>query len=144
LGTILLPAPPQPVDPLPDATDEPPPYVGWVSFESDHPLVQYSAPWSPRQMEQASRGQYHRSDDVTRSITFPFEGEGLRIRYVAARNMGMFDIMVDGVVIDTVDAYASELRFPGTRAYVVGPGNLIKVLKMGRIWVNWVWIMKEI
>jgi len=43
-GTILLPAPPQPIEPLPDATNQPPPYDGWYSFESDHPAVQYSRP----------------------------------------------------------------------------------------------------
>lgn len=122
VGTILLPAPPQPVEPLPDATHEPPPYSGWYSFESDHPLVQYSTPWQPRQIADASQGQYHRSENTMSYVTFPFEGEGLRIRYVAARNMGMFDVIVDGEVIDTVDAYADELRFPGTQVYFVGPG----------------------
>ena len=121
-GTILLSAPPPPSEPLPDATHEPPPYSGWYSFESDHPLVDYSAPWQARQVVAASRGQYHRSEDTTSTVTFPFEGEGLRIRYVAARNMGLFDVIVDGVVIDTVDAYAPELRFPGTQVYFVGPG----------------------
>ncbi|MBZ0275485.1 MAG: hypothetical protein K8I60_05045, partial [Anaerolineae bacterium] len=47
-GTILLPAPPNPIEPLPDATDEPPPYTGWTSFESDNPAVQYSTPWERR------------------------------------------------------------------------------------------------
>ena len=121
-GTILLSAPPSPVEPLPDATNEPPPYSGWYSFESDHPFVQYSTPWQARQVVQASRGQYHRSENVQSYVTFPFEGEGLRIRYVAARNMGMFDVLVDGAVIDTVDAYAPELQFPGTQVYFVGPG----------------------
>lgn len=70
----------------------------------------------------ASRGQYHRSENVQSNVTFPFEGEGLRIRYVAARNMGMFDVIVDGAVIDTVDAYAPELHFPGTEVYFAGSG----------------------
>ncbi|MBZ0299390.1 MAG: hypothetical protein K8J31_06610 [Anaerolineae bacterium] len=121
-GTILLSAPPQPIEPLLDATNEPPPYSGWYSFESDHPLVGYSSPWQARQVVAASRGQYHRSENTQSTVTFPFEGEGLRIRYVAARNMGLFDVFVDGVVIDTVDAYAPELRFPGTQVYFVGPG----------------------
>lgn len=43
-GTILLPAPPQPVEPLPDATNEPPPYEGWYSFESDNPAVHTARP----------------------------------------------------------------------------------------------------
>lgn len=121
-GTILLPAPPQPVEPMPDATHEAPPYEGWYSFESDHPLVQYSSPWQARQVLQASQGQYHRSENTSSTVTFHFEGEGLRIRYVAARNMGMFDIIVDGVLVDTVDAYATELSYPGTQVYFVGAG----------------------
>jgi hypothetical protein len=122
MGTILLPAPPQPVEPMPDATHEAPPYEGWYSFESDHPLVQYSSPWQPRQVLQASQGQYHRSENTSSTVTFHFEGEGLRIRYVAARNMGMFDIIVDGVLVDSVDAYATELSYPGTQVYFVGAG----------------------
>ena len=121
-GTILLPAPPQPVEPMPDATHEAPPYEGWYSFESDHPLVQYSSPWQARQVIHASQGQYHRSENTSSTVTFHFEGEGLRIRYVAARNMGMFDIIVDGVLVDTVDAYATELSYPGTQVYFVGAG----------------------
>ena len=121
-GTILLPAPPLPAEPLPDATNDAPPYRGWYSFESDHPLVQYSAPWEPRLHTEASRGKYHRSEDAQRVVTFQFEGEGLRIRYVAARNMGVFEVIVDGVVVDTVDAYAPELQFLGTRVYFVGSG----------------------
>lgn len=123
LGTVLLPAPPEPVEPLPDATMLPPPYPGWYSFESDNPNVRYSSPWEPRLVRQASRGQYHRSEDVQSTINFTFEGEGLRLRYVAARNMGVFKIVVDGIVIDTIDAYAPELAFPGTKVYFVGSGT---------------------
>ncbi len=42
-GTILLPAPPNPVEPLPDATDTAPPFFGWYSFESDYPTIRYFA-----------------------------------------------------------------------------------------------------
>ena len=121
-GTILLSEPPQPIEPLPDATDEPPPYTGWYSFESDHPLVRYSTPWQARQVLGASRGQYHRTEQVMGSMSFAFEGEGLRIRYVAAQNMGMFDVIVDDVLIDRVDAYSSERIFPATRVYTLSKG----------------------
>ena len=122
-GTTLLPAPPNPIEPLPDATDEAPPFIGWYSFESDYPSVQYSPiRWTARQIMQASEGQYHRYEGVG-TATFPFEGEGLRVRYVAARNMGIFEIVVDGQVIDTIDAYSSELIFPGTRVYFVDSGQ---------------------
>jgi len=74
-------------------------------------------------VREASRGQYHRSDDRHSTIAFDFEGEGLRVRYVAARNMGLFELVVDGLVIDTIDAYASDLSFPGTKVYFFGRGS---------------------
>jgi hypothetical protein len=122
LGTILLPTPPNPVEPLPDATHTAPPFFGWYSFESDYPTIRYSPPWTPRLSQFASRGQYHRTEGAYDTATFMFEGEGLRVRYVAAQNMGMFEIFVDGVLLDTIDAYADELRFPVTDVYYVGSG----------------------
>ncbi|MEP6987079.1 MAG: hypothetical protein ABI970_15845, partial [Chloroflexota bacterium] len=122
-GTILLSAPPNPVEPLPDATLLPPPYPGWYSFESDNPNVIYSSPWESRLVREASRGEYHRSEDLRSTIAFTFEGEGLRVRYVAARNMGLFELIVDGKIVDTIDAYSPELSFPGTRVYFVGRGT---------------------
>ncbi|MEZ4667744.1 MAG: hypothetical protein R3E39_07485 [Anaerolineae bacterium] len=129
MGLILLPAPPYPAEPLPDATNQPPPYEGWYSFESDNPNVLYSTPWESRLNTFASRGEYHRSENVQSYLHFSFDGEGLRIRYVAARNMGIFQVVVDGTVIDTVDAYAPELTFPGTRVYFVGRGNHVLELR---------------
>jgi hypothetical protein len=119
----VLPAPPDPVEPLPDATDTAPPYFGWYRFESDHPSIRYAPPWTPRLSQFASRGQYHRTEGATDTATFMFQGEGLRVRYVAAQNMGMFEIVVDGVVLDTIDAYADALWFPVTAVYVVGSGD---------------------
>jgi hypothetical protein len=132
LGTII-PAPPNPVEPLIDATRNAPPFMGWFSFESDYPTVHYDPPWIPRLAPDASRGQYHRTDSAYGVATFAFEGEGLRIRYVAATNMGIFEIVVDGVVIDTIDAYADTLMFPGTQIYFVGRGShLLQVRATGR------------
>jgi hypothetical protein len=122
-GTILLSAPPSPVEPLPDATDTAPPFYGWYRFESDYPTVSYAPPWTPRLSQFASQGQYHRTEGAYDTATLIFEGEGLRIRYVAAQNMGRFEIIVDGVVLDTIDAYADELRFPVTDVYSVGSGT---------------------
>ena len=121
-GTILLPAPPNPVEPLPDATDTAPPFFGWYSFESDYPTIRYSPPWMPRLSQFANRGQYHRTEGAYDTANFLFEGEGLRIRYVTAQNMGTFEVVVDGAVLETIDAYADELRFPVTDVYYVGSG----------------------
>jgi hypothetical protein len=125
----VIPAVPNPYEPLAEATRTAPPYYGWHSFESDYPHVQYATPWERRLHTRASRGQYHCTENVYSSVSFAFEGEGLRIRYVAARNMGMFQVVVDGVVIDTVDAYAPEIAFPGTRVYTLAPGQHTVVLR---------------
>lgn len=118
-GTVLLPAVPSPLEPLPDATHEAPPYSGWYRFESDHPAMSYAPAWERRLHTDASRGQYHRTEQTGSTLTFAFEGEGLQIRYVAARNMGKFDVIVDGIVLDTVDAYAPEIAFLNTRIYTL-------------------------
>ncbi len=125
----LIPAVPNPYEPLAEATRTAPPYYGWYSFESDHPNVIYATRWERRLHTLASRGQYHRTEDVYSSVRFAFEGEGLRIRYVAARNMGVFQVVVDGVVIDTVDAYVPEIAFPGTHVYALAPGQHTVVLR---------------
>jgi len=121
-GTILLPAPPLPFEPLANATYQAPPYAGWYSFESDHPAVRYLTPWEPRQVLEASQGQYHRHEAGQSAVLFSFEGEAVRIRYVVARNMGRFEMIVDGVLLDTIDAFAPEMLFLTTRTYVLDPG----------------------
>ena len=132
-GTILLPAPPNPVDPLPDATDSAPPFIGWYRFESDYPTIRYEPAWLPRFVPEASQGEYHRTEGADARADFWFTGEALRVRYVAAPNMGLFEIAVDGAVLDTIDAYADQLTFPGTRVYFVGSGtHLLTIRAMGR------------
>ena len=132
-GTILLPAPPNPVDPLPDATDSAPPFMGWFSFESDYPTIRYDPAWMPRFVPEASQGEYHRTEAADARADFWFTGEAVRVRYVAAPNMGLFEIVVDGTVVDTIDAYADHLTFPETRVYAVASGtHLLTIYATGR------------
>jgi hypothetical protein len=109
-GLTVLYEPPQPVEPLPNATDTAPPFVGWYAFESDYPTVRYTPvrytpPWTPRLSPFASRGQYHRTEGAYDTASFTFEGAALRVRYVAAQNMGMFEVVVDGVVLVSRESF---------------------------------------
>jgi len=132
-GTVLLSAPPQPVEPLPDATDTAPPFFGWYRFESDYPTMIYAPAWTPRLAQFASRGQYHRTEGAYDTASFTFEGEAVGVRYVAAQNMGMFEIVVDESVLGTIDAYANELAFPVTDVYFVGTGShRLEIRAVGR------------
>jgi hypothetical protein len=121
-GAIVLSSPPDPVEPLPNATDSTSMLLGWHRFESDHPSVDYQPAWAARQIPDASRGQYHRTDQGG-SAFFTFEGEALRVRYVAAENIGRFAVWVDGVLLDELDGHADTLHFPVSRVYLVGGGG---------------------
>ncbi|MGQ9910487.1 MAG: hypothetical protein ACUVS2_16800 [Candidatus Flexifilum sp.] len=129
----LISAPPPPVEPLPEATRAMPPFIGWHVFESDYPTVHYAPPWTPRLAPFASRGQYHRTETADSTASFPFAGAALRVRYIAAPNMGLFDLIVDGVVLDTIDAYADALSSPTTPVYIVGDGaHWLEIRATGR------------
>ena len=112
-GRCCCPRRRSPVEPLPDATDTAPPFMGWYSFESDYPTVHYAPPGRrvSRRLPVAGSTTAPRAPTA---LPLLVRGEGLRVRYVAAPNMGMFEIVVDGVVLDTIDAYADTLTFPAT------------------------------
>jgi len=47
--------------------------------------------------------------------------------------MGMFEVVVDSRVLDTIDAYANELAFPVTDVYFVGTGShRLEIRAVGR------------
>lgn len=46
--------------------------------------MSYAPAWERRLHTDASRGQYHRTEQTGSTLTFAFEGEDLQIRYVAA------------------------------------------------------------
>lgn len=122
-NATVIPAPPLPYEPLPDATSAAPPFTDWYSFESDYPSAGYAPAWTRQLAQGASRGQYHRSEQVGSRARFPFTGQGLRVRYVAAQNMGIFEIRVDGALLDRIDAYAENLQFLGTDVYTLAAGD---------------------
>ncbi len=122
-GTVLLPAPPHPIEPLPDAETSVSPFTGWHQFESTHPQISYHGAWTRRYHTSPRDDYYHRTEQVGDVLRFTFEGDGLRIRYVQAVNMGTFEILVDGVVIDTIHAKSDQFRLAGTPVYHVGSGQ---------------------
>lgn len=123
----ILAEAPAPIEPLPDATLLPFPYADftdWVSFESDHPAMHYRAGvWSPLRSERASQGQYHYTEDTHAEVGLTFTGEAVRVRYVGFTNGGVWELLVDGAVLDTIDSYAPSGAFTGTQVYTLGAGD---------------------
>jgi hypothetical protein len=114
--------PPQPAESPPDATAVPQPKGGWFRFESDHPQIMYQPAWDKRQVADASRGQYHRTDAAQASARFTFWGSALRLRYVVAQNMGMFEVRVNGTAIAQLDAYQPQRAFIFSPIYSLDDG----------------------
>ncbi len=122
------------IEPLPNATLGSPPYFGWVTFESDHPAVEYVAGnWVKMQTERASRGQYHYAVSPDALMRFPFTGQAIQIRYVGYSNGGIWDIVIDGEVRQTINSYSPEAIFASTDLLEVPPGeHLLEIHNTGR------------
>ncbi len=123
----VLAEPPEPIEPLPNATLISFPYTdftNWVSFESDHPVMQYIAgEWTPIGSQQASQGQYHYTEDTDAILRFTFTGEAVRVRYVGFTNGGVWNILIDDMIVDVIDSYAPIGTFMGTEVYYLGGGE---------------------
>ena len=122
-GTVLLPAPPHPIEPLPDAETALYPFTNWHQFESTLPQISYHGAWTRRYHTSPRDQHYHRTEQVGDVLRFRFEGEGLRIRYVQAVNMGTFEIIIDGVVLDTIHAKSDQFYLASTRVYNLESGQ---------------------
>jgi len=120
----ILAEPPEPVEPLPNATLISFPYndfTEWIAFESDHPAMRYiQGNWTPIGSKRASQGQYHYTEDTDAVVRFAFDGEAVRVRYVGFTNGGIWNVRIDGEVVDTIDSYAPIGTFTGTQVYFVG------------------------
>lgn len=123
----ILAEAPEPVEPLLNATLLPFPYTDftdWVAFESDHPAIRYKeGSWTPIGSLQASQGQYHFTEDATAKMSFTFTGEAVRVRYVGFTNGGVWKVLLDGMIVDVIDAYAPIGTFTGTQVYTVRAGE---------------------
>lgn len=133
MDVTVLYAPPPPVEPLIAATLAQPPFTGWNRFESDYPTVRYIPAWTPRLAQIASEGQYHRTEDINSRASFAFIGEAVQVRYAAAPNMGIFELVIDGQVLETVDAYTPALTFPVTGVHSLPSGpHMLEIRPTGR------------
>jgi hypothetical protein len=111
------------IDTAPVPASEVLPLDEWVRFESDHPSLDYvSGEWVPMWSWSAGQNEYRYSVDPDAAVRLAFEGEGVRVCYVAFWNGGMWEIVVDGRVVGTVDSYSAEAHFTCTDTFPVAPG----------------------
>ena len=107
----------------PLATSDAPPLSAWVRLESDHPNLHYvSGNWVPMWSWSASQNEYRYSVDADAAVQLDFAGEGVRVCYVAFWNGGIWEVVVDGRVVGTVDSYAPEAHFTCTDTFPLAAG----------------------
>ena len=110
------------VEPL--ATSDALPLDEWVRFESDHPALDYvSGEWIDMWSWSAGQNEYRYSVDADAAVRLDFEGEGVRVCYVAFWNSGIWDIVIDGRSVGSVDAYSAEAHFTCTDTFPVEAGS---------------------
>lgn len=84
--------------------------LGWVRYEDNSSDITWAGKWNVVTSQttfRATGGSYRYSTDLDSAMKLHFLGAGLRIRYIAASNCGVFEIRVDGKLVRTVDAYYS-------------------------------------
>ncbi|NLH06426.1 MAG: hypothetical protein GX484_02365 [Chloroflexi bacterium] len=95
----------------------------WVRFEADHPALDYlGGEWIAMWSWSAGQNEYRYSVDPDAAVRLDFEGEGVRVCYVAFWNGGRWEVVIDGQVVGTVDSYSAEAHFTCTDTFPVAAG----------------------
>jgi hypothetical protein len=96
----------------------------WIRLESDHPSLDYiSGQWVEMWSWSAGQNEYQYSVDPDAAVRLTFEGEGVRLCYVTFWNGGIWDIVIDGQVVSTIDSYSLEAHFTCTDTFVTASGT---------------------
>ena len=77
----------------------------------------------------AGQNEYRYSVDPDAAVRLNFEGEGVRVCYVAFWNGGIWEVVVDGQVVGTVDSYSPEAHFTCTDTFPVAAGAHTLVMR---------------
>jgi hypothetical protein len=71
--------------------------------------------------------------DQTAMAVLPFDGAGIRIRYVAFPLFGVFEVHVDSQIIAVVDSYRARTAFMTTDVFGLTPGkHTLEIVNTGR------------
>jgi len=105
------------------------PVVGFGAYDDGDGALQYTGVWESIESQRGYGGSYRYSPDTGARVELNFIGTDVAIQYVAYKNFGIFDIYVDGVLIQSVDAYTAAGTF-GQVVYVNGLANRLHTLSI--------------
>ncbi|NJL94843.1 MAG: hypothetical protein HC915_14570 [Anaerolineae bacterium] len=123
---LLSTATPLPVTPTLafTATPSPTPMTGVVAGpgtydDNSTALIQVQGTWEPIESANGYGGRYLYSADPNAELSVQFLGSGVAVQYVGYRNFGIFELLIDGVLYQEVDAYAAGGTF-GLSVFIQG------------------------
>lgn len=126
---LILTAPP-PATALataaPPVTQAPPPtqltpFYGWQRYQSIH-FIAVIGTWSIENDLTASARQYRTSSSRGAVARYPFTGDGVRLVYREHPQGCVFDILVDNIIVATMNSHAEEVRWVMAGPFFVNSG----------------------
>jgi hypothetical protein len=128
--TAIIPSPPPQIPAASTASAVP----GWIRCETNDPAFEYTiGRWYSFKAARASGGSYMYSGDPNAVTVLPFEGAGLRVRYVAYTLYGIFEIRLDGQVVAVVDSYRPRAEILTTGIFGLVQGrHTLEIVNTGR------------
>jgi hypothetical protein len=127
--TSTLPVPPPQIPAASTSTGP-----GWVRYETSDTAFEYTiGRWYSYRAPRASSGSYMYSADANAVAILPFEGAGLRVRYVAFSLFGIFEIRIDGKMTTVVDSYRPRAEILTTDIFGLVQGrHTLEIVNTGR------------
>ncbi len=100
------------------------------TYDDTHPALHYIAgSWESIESVKGTGGSYHYSADANAEMEFSFIGTSVAIQYVAFKNFGIFEVVVDSTVRQEIDGYAAEGTF-GQVVYITGLSSGIHTITL--------------
>lgn len=127
--TAVIPMPPAQI-PLASTNTAP----GWMRYETSSLAFEFTiGRWHTYRAARASGGSYMYSAEASAVTILPFEGAGLRLRYVAYSLFGIFEVRVDGRVVAVVDGYRPRAEILTTDIFGLTQGkHTLEIVNTGR------------
>ncbi len=83
-------------------------------YDDTDPAWTYTGSWTPVTTTGPYNGTDHYTNSTASSASFTFIGTSFNFKYVTASNRGNIEVWVDGVKVDTINAYSSALTWQVT------------------------------
>ncbi|MEW5986820.1 MAG: VCBS repeat-containing protein [Chloroflexota bacterium] len=104
--------------------------VNGLTIEDNVVDLTYGA-WQGKLVEEALGGSIHASETMSSTVSFTFEGPAVALATARGPDMGIAEVLVDGVLVTTVDLYNATLEWQyEVRLEDLGEGSHTVILRV--------------